>query len=416
MNPGQAAVAVAERLIDPTVVTAAVPSHSAATLADGLPGTALLHARLSAVDPVFEEAARAHWDAAAVHAAHTPASGPGIHGTLGGLTASLLLGSPYLPDPDVTARTTARSVRWLSAQAVDLACSYDQSYRSAGSGVVWHVYDVISGLAGIGRILLAAVDQGHSSAEPGLLAALSAMTTMLIDQGGSRPGWWVATDQHPPVVAARLDPTGAADTGLAHGVAGPIAFLSLAQTAGYAVPGQVNAIRDAVDWLDRWRANGDGWPSEVSGLDLDEDVATPRPSRRVAWCYGSPGIARSLLLAARAVPDDDLAVRARADVACLAARHDAWAAQGPTLCHGYSGVLRCATAVDQPVTDHAATAVLQHLDPSRPFLFPHIEHGASHDNPGFLTGAAGVALALAEHGRLPAPAVRTSWDAALLIC
>lgn len=415
MNAAEATLAIAERLLDPQRVIETAPSYGVATLADGLPGTALLHARLSAVDSVFATAARAHWDAAVVRAATGPAQGAGIFGTFGGLTASLVLGSPYLSDPDVTAAATARSVRWLSAHAVKIAAYHAESVRAGGSGTSWHVYDAISGLSGIGRILLAARAGGHGSAEPGLVAALTAMTTMLTDNGVALPGWWVPTDQHPPVVAARLDPGGAADTGLSHGVAGPLAFLALAQSAGYSVAGQTTAIRDAVGWLDRWRIDDHGWPNHVTGQELAAGAVAQRSGRRVAWCYGVPGIARSLLHAAHALRDDDLGQAARADLARLGTQNANWDAEGPTLCHGYSGVARCTTDVDRDVAECAAAAVMQSVDHDRPFVVAHVEHGVRHDSPGYLTGAAGVALTLSEVAGLPSHSASTLWDAPLLI-
>ncbi|WP_454857616.1 hypothetical protein [Promicromonospora soli] len=155
MNAGEAAMAVAERLLDPERVVAAASSYGIATLADGLPGTALLHARLSGVDSVFAAAASAHWDAAASRAATTQVQGPGIYGAIGGLSTSLVLGSAYLPDPEVTAMATSRSVRWLSARAVDVATHYAEAACTGESGTSRHIYDTVSGLAGIGRALLA---------------------------------------------------------------------------------------------------------------------------------------------------------------------------------------------------------------------------------------------------------------------
>lgn len=415
MNAGQATLAIAERLLDPERVVLAAPSYGIATLADGLPGTALLHARLSGVDPVFATASAAHWDAAAEHAATSPVQGAGIYGAVGGLAASLILGSAYLPDPEVTAMATARSVCWLSARAVDIANHYAETVRVGASGTSWQVYDTISGLAGIGRILLAALADGHTSAEPGLVATLTAMTTMLTDHGEPLPGWWVPTEQHPAIVAARLDASGAADTGLAHGVAGPLALLSLAHVAGHTVAGQETAIRDAVGWLDRWRANDDGWPDHVTGQELADNVTATRHGRHTAWCYGTPGIARSLLHAAHALNDGVLAETARTNLARLGTQHAAWDAEGPTLCHGYAGILRCAAGIDQGVAEHATAQIMQSLALERPFLVAHVEHGVSHDNPGLLTGAAGVALTLAELAELPSRPVTTPWDAVLLI-
>jgi hypothetical protein len=415
MNTADAALAIAERLLNPHRVATAAPSYGIATLADGLPGTALLHARLSAVDPVFGAAAIAHWNAAAEQATNATLKGAGIYGAMGGLTASLVLGSPYLPDPEVTATATARSVSWLSARAADIAALYAESIRAGEAGTSWHVYDTISGLAGIGRILLAAVVDGNSAAEPGLTAALTAMTTMLTDNGVPLPGWWVPTEQHPTVVAARLDHSGAADTGLAHGVAGPLAFLALAHCAGYSVAGQQTAIRDTVGWLERWRADDHSWPDHATGEELADGASITRHGRRAAWCYGPLGITRSLTHAARALDNVLLTEAARADLAQLGALRNDWDTEAPTLCHGYAGVLRCATEVDTDIAQRAAAGLAQSLDHDRPFLVAHVEHGVGHDNPGFLTGAAGVALTLSELVGLPSHPATTPWDAVLLI-
>jgi hypothetical protein len=415
MNAEQAALTIAERLLDPERVVTTAPSFGVATLADGLPGTALLHARLSAVDPVFARAATAHWSAAADHAASAPAQGPGVYGAIGGLSASLILGSAYLPDPEITATATARSVRWLSARAIDIAAVQAEAVNFGGPGMTWHIYDTISGLTGIGRVLLAALVDGHASAEPGLVATLTAMTTLLTDHAKPLPGWWVSTEQHPAVVAARLDSSGAADTGLAHGVAGPLALLSIAHAAGHTVVGQETAIRDAVAWLGCWRVDDHGWPDHATGRELANGATPTRPGRRTAWCYGAPGIARSLLHAARALDDDAVSDAARADLARLGAQPATWDAEGPTLCHGHAGVLRCATGVDRDMAEHAAAQLMQSLDRERPFLVAHVEHGKGHDHPGFLTGAAGVALTLSELAELPARFATTPWDAVLLI-
>jgi hypothetical protein len=50
------------------------------------------------------------------------------------------------------------------------------------------------------------------------------------------------------------------------------------------------------------------------------------------------------------------------------------------------------------------------FDPANRFGFQHHEHNQRHDNPGLLTGAAGVALALADAARLSVPASPIQWD------
>jgi lantibiotic biosynthesis protein len=294
----------------------------------------------------------------------------------------------------------------MSARALDLAGQQRAYLAADAGGTPRQIYDVITGLAGIGRVLLAAAQSGHDT-EPGLLAALATLTTMISSRHGTRPGWWSPPGQRPGYAAPVL--SGSADTGLAHGIAGPIAFLSLAHMAGYSVSGQITAIRDAAAWLIRWQADGT-WPPHVTGTELDTGLAAPTAGRRDAWCYGAPGISRSLTLAGKAIGDQAFTSSAEAAVNAVTTRLPAgWDCEGPTLCHGYAGVLQVTSA------DCAAQAVTGQFDHQTPFAFQHVAAQTPKDQPGFLTGAAGVALALADHARLPARDVPARWDTLLLL-
>ncbi|ORT53044.1 lanthionine synthetase C family protein [Frankia sp. KB5] len=408
-------LAVAERLLRPETVTAALPADAAASFADGLPGTALLYARLAAVHPDFAAAAASHWTQAA---RWTPR---GVHRTgvfhaSAGLAASLIIGVPYLPDPASHATSTARAVRWLSAQAVTHADEHRAALTRGEMGTPWHVYDVITGLTGTGRVLLAAHHSGHAAAEHGLLAALTTLTIMINSRIGSRPGWWLPADRLPDAVT--VHPSGAATTGMAHGIAGPLALLATAHLAGCTVPGQHDAITDAADWQLRWRdEHTRTWPPHITGDDLDAGHAAPPTGRTDAWCYGTPGISRALMLAGLAAGQPAVEDAARDALCLFAQRPGRWDVEGPTLCHGHAGVLRAASAMRHTdVATQAATAVTQAFDPVHRFGFAHVARNATTDRPGFLTGAAGTALALAEHAAFPVPpGLATTWDALLLL-
>src|SRR5688500_16887722 len=117
---GTHALAIAEQLLRPEAVLTAVPGPECASLAHGLAGTALLHARLATIDPVFRAAADRHWAAAAGHArSHRAAAG--IFTTGGGLAASLIIGAGYLPDPAARQEPAAQTAAWLSQQAQRIA-------------------------------------------------------------------------------------------------------------------------------------------------------------------------------------------------------------------------------------------------------------------------------------------------------
>ncbi|MGH3278293.1 MAG: lanthionine synthetase LanC family protein, partial [Trebonia sp.] len=298
----QLAITVAERLMDPERVLVAAPGRPRASL-QGLAGTALLHARMSAVGPVFAEAARSHWAAAARVPGTTR---PGIFAAPGGMAASLIIGQDYLADPEPQLTAAVKAVRWLSAQATQAAAIWRDQSRRGTAVPSWALYDVITGLSGTGRILLAAIDAGHSEAGEGLRAALETLTMMITTpRSGGRPGWWLPAEGHPS--AGGVPPSGVAETGAAHGIAGPLALMSIAASAGWLASGQADAIRAAADWLLDWREAGAlTWPPYVTGTELDSARSSPAPGRRDAWCYGAGGIGRALILAGHALADPAL--------------------------------------------------------------------------------------------------------------
>ncbi|WP_329067445.1 lanthionine synthetase LanC family protein [Streptomyces sp. NBC_01429] len=418
--PTAQATGVADALLDPERVMAALPPQAVATLCDGLAGTALLHACLAQYRPEFATAAADHWKAAADLQAGTPPDG--IHTGPGALAASLIVGTGYLPDPGRHRETVESATAWLSARAEGLARHQRRRANSERPGTPWAVYDAIKGLTGVGRVLLAAHTAGHhDAADRGLTAALTTLTALIHTRYGSRPGWWLPAVDHPPPVT--VHPSGAATTGLAHGIAGPLAFLASAHTAGRTVAGQPEAIRTAASWLLSWQEPTASWPTFVSGNDLDvppaREARRRAPGRGDAWCYGSPGIGRALALAGNALAEPALTGAGHDAIAALGDRDRGpgrWDTEGPTLCHGSAGVLQAAARAGcWAVARQAADRTAGFHDHRRPFRFPHVKAGARYDNPGFLTGATGIALALADYSGLLPSSPAASWDCLLLL-
>ncbi|MGH3190107.1 MAG: lanthionine synthetase LanC family protein [Streptosporangiaceae bacterium] len=393
------ALTVGRLLLETASVEDALPERSRASMAHGLAGTALLHARLSAADPVFAVAASRHWERAAQLIRRSNDSGAGVFADRGGLAASLIIGSAMLPDPAPHHAAAQQAARWLSASASRIA--------ETMSDPSWAAYDVINGLAGIGRVLLTARADGHHEAEPGLLAALRALTSMLSLRDGPRPGWWIPASRHPSTVT--VHPSGGATTGMAHGVAGPLAFVAAAHAAGHTTSGQEAAIRNAAEWLLQWRTPGTWrWPPTITGDQLEGHESPPVPGRSDAWCYGTPGIARALAIAGLALADPSITEASTTALDSLAQRPPGqWDTEGPALCHGTAGVLQSAKT-SPALADASASQLTQKIGQEEdPFGFTA--------SPGLLTGAAGTALALADHGQLPAPPGCSSWDALLLL-
>jgi hypothetical protein len=129
--------------------------------------------------------------------------------------------------------------------------------------------------------------------------------------------------------------SGRADLGVAHGVAGPIALLGSICGAGVEQATARPLLEGAVTWL-----LAHSVPTEA-GPTFPVWVAPgfePSPAR-CAWCYGDPGIAAALLVAARGVGDADWEQAAVA-LACRAAERPAsdTGIVNACFCHGTAGL------------------------------------------------------------------------------
>lgn len=253
-------------------------------------------------------------------------------------------------------------------------------------------FDLIRGLTGLGVVLLGRQRVSPLLAE--LLAHLVALAHPVKEYGRALPGWW-----SPDSPTHEEMDGGHGNNGVAHGIAGPLALLSLAARRGIQVADQTEAIEAFADWLDRFGAFY--W---ITLDHLEADEPPPAPPLRPSWCYADLGIARALQLAALAVGDhirrkaaEEIAMAALGDPARLSRVTDA------SLCHGWAGLLTVTTAIaaDSPAPDRFAASIRQ--------IHQHLAAGiAALPKPGFMEGRAGAQLALEGFNT-------TGWTCALLI-
>ncbi|MFG2224533.1 lanthionine synthetase C family protein [Streptomyces sp. NPDC048644] len=392
-----AAAGIAARLADPEHVAAAAPDWSPLSLDGGHPGLALLFAELARHDPSLRAVAHAHLAAAATHL-------PARAGH------SLYHGGPALAFAAHTARQAPQHYAGLLERldplldaALHRALEDEHTRLAQGRpGVPCARYDLVSGVTGLTRLLLARQDT-HREALADALSYLVRLTCPLSLDGEPVPGWWAPAG---PGGGPDPDfPRGHVNYGLAHGISGPLAVLSAALLAGTSVPGVRRAVADLAGELLARRTTEGGWPALIP---LERYGKEPPPPGRSAWCYGTPGVACALHRAGQALGRPDLQ---RIAVDALAADLDhPRRVTDPTFCHGRAGLLHIchtlATASGDPrLAAHRDTLAAQLLTAHRP--------PGPHDHPGLLTGTAGIALALHAYATGTPPA--SGWDGALLL-
>ncbi|CAL9334748.1 lanthionine synthetase C family protein [Streptomyces sp. enrichment culture] len=309
---------------------------------------------------------------------------------------------------------------------IEVAHSVDaiiDAHSSRCMGLPWR-YDVISGLSGLGRYLLLRKSDRTSLVR--LLECLVDWSAPLRFHGETVSGLWSSCAPNPyhtsPYTTLKY---GHLNTGLSHGVAGPLALLSLALMEGVEVAGHEAAIRRLVNVFERFRfsdRHGEYWPNAISINDWAGGGSTPsRP--RPSWCYGAPGISRALQLAAMVLSEDDwLQLSYRSIRSVLDVPLDRWGIDNFALCHGWSGILHLLrffrdgpdSALVVKVMDEIAYKIvtgtpkdiLECTRVNGRDLLPEA------DIAGLLNGAAGIALALDAYAT---ERVENLWDACLLV-
>jgi lantibiotic biosynthesis protein len=430
---GQISRIIAERLAEPSVVFAHVLGdmdnegaqagpYDMQTFSHGLPGVIVLHSEL-------DRAAPAHgWDSHADDLIRALAENIQRHGMA---MAGLFVGAAGQAFAIWSASRGATRYQTLlgriDAGVVTLTGELVAAARGRKGNCAVSDYDVMQGLAGVGRYLL------HRADSPRLSPILDATLDYLIGlsepetrQGVATPGWFVPRQFQMTVADAEEFPDGNFNSGLAHGIAGPLALLSLAHRAGRRRAGQAEAIARMANWLIEVSCSDAEvmrWPARVS-WQAQLDRAPVAASARNAWCYGVPGIARSLYLAGVSLNDARLSRMALASLRnFLLTTPVSNLAVAPTLCHGFSGVLQIALRMgadsgDIDILDAGRFLIetlVQQFDPALPLGYRDTEERSEGLVPvskaGFLNGAAGVALSLATYGSVQAPV----WDSAMLI-
>lgn len=206
------------------------------------------------------------------------------------------------------------------------------------------LYDVISGLAGIGAY---ALDSLYSIEMRRLLEKiliiLIRITENIYIKGHFVPGWYVQKEDL-YLEEDKIDyPNGNFNLGLSHGITGILAILSKAKLEGVVVEGQITAINKVAKWLKDKRQQKEGflyWDTVVSFIEETSLEKEDHDLTQDSWCYGSPGVARTLFQAGKALDNSELMEFAYESYCSIFSRSiSSWSLHSPTFCHGISGLL-----------------------------------------------------------------------------
>lgn len=420
---------IAERLSDPAIVERALASAKSNTtepssiswtpygIAQGDAGVALMFGCFDACFPGEGWDRQAHhWVERAARGAEAVAHLPG--GLFGGLSG-LAFAVSHLSRGGRRYQKLLAQLHDSVVQEARASClSFDRMLGEAA--LPFLAWDLIAGLTGMGVYFLSRHD---GDALRPILERLVALT----EAQATLPAW-----QTPAALSSswmlQSFPEGHLNCGLAHGIPGPLALLSLALRDGHAVAGQESAIARTADWLarhsltDAWGVN---WPAAVPLTRKDDRLVAGTTDglhpTHAAWCYGSPGVARALWLAGSATKNTAFSTLALDAIKAVLRRPpDARALSSPAFCHGLAGLL-CITLrfrhdVDEPLFTSCGRTLMREIEemhePETLLGYRTTEPGGGRiEQPGLLDGAPGIAMVLLAASTHQAP----NWDRLFLL-
>lgn len=384
--------------------TASLPGERDPSLCKGQAGLALLYTWLARTGRT-QQADVVAWQYLdqAIEAVSTQAMYPSLWGGFTGVAWAAEL-VDHLLDPDAGDRN----------EAVD-----DALLRLLSQANRWPApHDLVEGVTGLGVYAL------ERYPRPVAIECLRRVVERLHErvQHDEHGLYWWTPPEEIHEEWRKLYPTGRADLGVAHGVAGAIALLGGICGVGIEQTAARSLLEGAVRWLLAHSMATEAGPTFP--LWVAPGFA-PYPARS-AWCYGDPGIAAALLMAARGVGDAGWE-QAAVELACRAAELPA-AETGVVdacFCHGAAGLAhiynRMYQATGEPALGRAALYWLERnldfyrlardkgdswVQGSKDLATPRPWTGID-----LVDGAAGVALVLLA----AATSIEPTWDRMFLV-
>lgn len=376
------------------------------SLSGGAAGEAILHAYLALHNGDEHQADRAATlleRAAQVLA--TTVMPPGLYGGFSGVAWAVEHLQSRLFEPDPEGDDPNREIDEALLAYLSTLTESDE-------------YDLISGVTGLG------VYARERLSYPSGVLLLERVVDCLVKQAETGPEGttWFTSPDRLPEWQLEIHPRGLYNLGVAHGIPAVVALLAIACRSGVAADRARPLLDGAVRWLLARQLPAGRGSCFASSFSAGEDSA----ASRLAWCYGDPGIAATLLVAARAVGEPVWRDKAL-EVARAAARRSPEQSfvRDAGLCHGAAGLAhlfnRFWQASGEKVFRDAARDWIERTLELRVagegiagFRAWHALSGPNGEwaaEPGLLEGATGIALVLLA----AVSTVEPEWDRILLV-
>lgn len=218
-------------------------------------------------------------------------------------------------------------------------------------------FDFMAGISGVASYLLLYKEEAEiSECIKDILKYLISLTQDREVLGYKVPSYYLSSKNHFSKEEKEFYNKGSFNLGVSHGITGPLAILAIALSQEIEVEGQKEAIHKILSDLKTFSYTDNKeavyWAGRVSFDEYINKKAGMVPNR-AGWCYGSPGIARSIYLAGKAVNDkESIELSLKTIYGLCKMNKDEWMLDSPTICHGYAGLLVVIQAMYEDTKDN----------------------------------------------------------------
>lgn len=290
---------------------------------------------------------------------------------------------------------------------------YMISYIEHEDGVKMNYYDIISGISGIALYLMQFKDDYILECVKRINKCLIGIAKEKSVYDVNVTGLYISSENQFLEKDKDFYTKGSFNFGLSHGICSPLVAISLSYENNILVDGQEQIIRYLLNVLDKYKVKKSNCIFWNQVLSFDEynnfNDKNYDVEPRASWCYGTPGIARSIYISARAIGDDMYINLAKDSFyhLCKKKKCNEWDLNSPTICHGFSGMAIILKLMSYDENNEDYLPALQVLvneifnlyNKEYKYLFKNVEIEEFgdlryEDNLDILTGSSGVILAL----------------------
>ena len=279
-------------------------------------------------------------------------------------------------------------------------------------------YDVVRGLAGMGRYLLNRVE-----ANPKVISSLIKIMNHFRDIHYSKSHWIVSRENQFLDIDKERFSLGNINLGLAHGILGPFSLLALSKLKGVEIDNHTRLLSDITEYLFRTEfQNKLGW---LDRYDIAEKYY-PTYSVRNGWCYGDTGIMNTIWLLGLALNNDTLIEKAK-NLIIKIVRLNNDNLVSPTFCHVLSSHLTILNNVNRYFNIEEVNSYLELIQEKILSLYSYGNQFMFHDieldnkqklfknKVGLLEGQIGVLLSLLDYQSRHTDYLEKGWKNMFLI-